>query len=607
MPDPTYSNLPEVLIDQVKLTGSLAGALGECWVESSGNLPAAFHLTFRGAAEELMKEYAAQLRIGARVSISAIADGKGKNSPLITGPVTAIETEYKGGIAITALRGLDYSFKMLRQRRAYGWRGQSASEIVTKLAALDGVEVGLIELTSPVYKLITQPNVSDWQFVRYLAERSDMRAYFDGEGRLQFRKAGPVPGEIVELEFKKDVLYCRTGITASDQVSEVISRGWNVDEKRPLRERVSTLANLSAEYTIGATPADAEAAFGKATLTETGTPYATSAEAHQAARSLADDITSAFAEMEIEARGWPGLAPGVPLQLTKAGPQFDGMYTVTATRHVWDMHNNYSTWVWVTGRQIRTLYGLASGGAQQEPRIMGVVNALVTDNRDETQQGRVKLTFPWFDDDYTTDWVRTVQFGGNKGGGVISPEIGDEVLVAFDRGSMDHPYVIGGLYSNVDKPSPHDTVLETGGELNRKSLVTRSGHRLELLEDQPAQKTGVRLRSGNEKLTVFLNEAKSMITISGNGEIDISGEDTVTISSHSRLELRAPRVSVIGNEVNVIGNTSIEGDVAINGVTTMRGAVSITGVLTQAGAVNVAGTLSVAPGPILQDGVPVVP
>ncbi|BFO14751.1 hypothetical protein SHKM778_11390 [Streptomyces sp. KM77-8] len=43
---------------------------------------------------------------------------------------------------------------------------------------------------------------------------------------------------------------------------------------------------------------------------------------------------------------------------------------------------------------------------------------MVTDVREPggAESGAVKLTFPWLDDTYVTDWVRSVQWGG-KGGG----------------------------------------------------------------------------------------------------------------------------------------------------------------------------------------------
>ena len=65
---------------------------------------------------------------------------------------------------------------------------------------------------------------------------------------------------------------------------------------------------------------------------------------------------------------------------------------------------------------------------------------LVSDNRDPENLGRVRVTFPWLYDDFVSGWARTVQPGAGKDrGALIVPEVGDEVLVAFEHGSFQQP------------------------------------------------------------------------------------------------------------------------------------------------------------------------
>lgn len=597
-----YSSLFLVTIGGAPLPPDLAEALGESWVDSSVNLPAAFHLTFRDPKRLLMQNNSGLLRIGATVKVDAVADGQGEFTSLIKGVVTGVEIEHQDGSQKIVVRGFDDAFKMLRQRRTVGYYKKTASEIVRELAGLDGVEIGEIETTVTQYDLITQPNISDWEFVQYLADANDMEADFSNEGKLRFRKAKPaaagaIGSKDLDLELGVNILYCRAGVTASDQVSTVTSRGWKVDEKEVALGEAPAVED--PDSAIELSPVDVASAFARAKLTETRTPYGTAAEADHAASSLAADITSAFAELEIEAKGQPALMSRKVVTLKGVGKSFDGMYTVSTTRHVLDRKNGYTTWVWVTGRQVRTLYGLAAGGGESAPRIHGVVNAIVDDITDPLQQGRVILRFPWFDDNYKTDWVRTVQFGGKKGGGVISPEVDDEVLVAFDRGVMDYPYVLGGLYSNAEnKPSPHDVKLQTGGRLNRRSLVSRSGQRLEILDADG--ETGVRLRSGDEKLTVFLEETQSKITISSKGTVDISGVKAVSVTSDAQLTLSGREVSISGTNVSIKGATTItgsvsqtEGPVNIAGDVNMMGDVNVLGDTNMLGALDVVGDLNV--------------
>lgn len=59
---------------------------------------------------------------------------------------------------------------------------------------------------------------------------------------------------------------------------------------------------------------------------------------------------------------------------------------------------------------------------------------------------------PWLSDEYASDWARTAQSGGTGGGEAFIPEVGDEVLVGFEHGHLDRPYVLAGLYNGKDRP-----------------------------------------------------------------------------------------------------------------------------------------------------------
>lgn len=62
--------------------------------------------------------------------------------------------------------------------------------------------------------------------------------------------------------------------------------------------------------------------------------------------------------------------------------------------------------------------------------------------------------------------------------------------------------------------SPHDVPLvdATSGKVNRRSLVSRSGNRIELL-DAPRGPSGVRLATGDKQLEVTLDERKGEIAL----------------------------------------------------------------------------------------------
>ena len=141
------------------------------------------------------------------------------------------------------------------------------------------------------------------------------------------------------------------------------------------------------------------------------------------------------------------------MKVVGVGDQFSGKYVLTSTRHDFSPDHGYRTSFCASNTSERSLYGMTNAAALERPQISGVVPAVVTNAKDPDQLGRVKIKLPWLADSYESWWARTVQPGAGKDrGAAILPEVGDEVLVAFAQGDLEHPYVLGGLYNGMDKP-----------------------------------------------------------------------------------------------------------------------------------------------------------
>ncbi|MEF9905262.1 VgrG-related protein [Streptomyces sp. P9-A2] len=579
----SFSNIIDVTFDGKPVPPYFTPLLVGGWVDLGAGVPGAFRVTFRDAHGMVLGKLG--IKFGTEVVISPVAHGKGAGDPLLTGEVTGMETDYDGTGTFTVIRGYDRGHRMMRRRRVAAYRNQTASDIARTLAGQDGVAVGKVQSTRTVYEFISQANVTDWDFLSRLADENEMVMSLDAKGKFQFVSPDPAsgapptstPGEKSPfvLQAGNDVLRCRAAVTAADQYGRVEARGWDVVAKKELTATAPTTANPG--ISIGTTPQKAVSAFGIAPLVETEKPYDRQNEVKFAADSLADDVTSSFAELEVAVVGNPKLRPGVPVTLAKVGAPFEGKYTVTSARHVFGDGDHYETWITVSGRQWRSLFGLASGGSgtgAAAPRLPGVANALVTDVQDPLKQGRVKLKFPWLDDTYVSDWTRTVQLGGKRGGGIFPLDVGDEVLVAFDRGALDHPFVVGGLYNGVDKPSPvrdvplHDTVKRRA---IRHTLSDREANRVDLLSQTTgARKQGVRVASGDDKLIINLDRTKTEITVDSKGTVVIKGSRSVSVEAGTDLTLNGKRSVTIKSG----GRLTLEG----------RGAVSLSSSI---GAVNV--------------------
>ena len=101
-------------------------------------------------------------------------------------------------------------------------------------------------------------------------------------------------------------------------------------------------------------------------------------------------------------------------------------------------------------------------------------------------QGQVKVKFPWLASDESA-WARlAAPMAGAGRGFYFLPEMNDEVLVAFEQGDINRPYVIGCLWNGRDAPpEPASNVVGAHGKVNQRILKSRLGHTI-TIDDSPA-------------------------------------------------------------------------------------------------------------------------
>lgn len=565
-----------------------ATQLVSCVVDENVGLPDTAVLTFRDPQHEFLA--ATGITIGTPLRVSVVTVKGQARERLFNGEVTALELDRDSTGTFTVLRAYSKAHRLQRGRKVVAYRNMTTAAIVRKVATAAGLACGKVEAPAVTHKQLSQANVSDWDFLQYLAGESGAQVRIDDKGVLQFTRplkasGAPAPSTSATrsplvLEYGRNLLALRASLSTADAAQKVQVRGWDVTTKRPLVAEQASV--VSGTVVPGLSPASVNR-FGKATqLTVTDTPYRTQAETTAAARAMAEQVSSGFGELEAVATGNPVLRAGKPIALGNVGAAFSGRYTATAVQHVLEPHGGYRTTLWVSASPDRSLTGLVTGANApgRGPRIPGLAIGVVTDVREPSgsERGAVRLKFPWLDDTYVTDWVRTVQWGGKGGGGVVSPEVNDEVLVGFEQGLLDSPYVIGGLYNGVDKPSQHDVPLidKTSGRVNRRSFVSRSGHRVELLDAPAPGKSGLRLATGDKRLEIRLDDRQDRIEVTVYRRPGQVG--TSFVMDKDDITLSAPRgaVTLKGRRVNIEGQSGVDVSARKVGVTG-RSEVSVDG------------------------------
>jgi uncharacterized protein involved in type VI secretion and phage assembly len=167
-------------------------------------------------------------------------------------------------------------------------------------------------------------------------------------------------------------------------------------------------------------------------------------------------------------------------------------------------------------------------------KIVGVVNAIVTNNQDPEGWGRVKLKFPWLSDDIESNWARiATPMAGKEMGVYFLPEVNDEVLVMFERGDMRFPYVLGGLWNGQDSPP----ATNDDGKNHVRLIKSRSGHIVRLTDEPGKEKIEILDKTGKNQIVI--DTASNTLTISTDKDIILSAKKGKISLAAQTIELDA--------------------------------------------------------------------
>lgn len=86
-------------------------------------------------------------------------------------------------------------------------------------------------------------------------------------------------------------------------------------------------------------------------------------------------------------------------------------------------------------------------------KYYGVTVGRVINMLDPLALGRLQVQMPFIDSLDLAPWARVcVPMAGMLSGAYYIPNIGDEVLVAFEHGDVNAPYILGSLWNAMERP-----------------------------------------------------------------------------------------------------------------------------------------------------------
>lgn len=180
--------------------------------------------------------------------------------------------------------------------------------------------------------------------------------------------------------------------------------------------------------------------------------------------------------------------------------------------------------------------------------LQGVYSASVVNNQDPEGLGRVLVRVSVGADATAASelWARvaTMMAGPNRGTWFM-PEVGDEVLVAFERGDLKAPCVIGALWNAKARPPVGAADPAAGVKLIR----SRNGVMLRIRDDSANNGMTIETPGGQR---IMLQDGPASVRVEdANGNSVTLTASGVTVNASAKVTVNASTVEITAGMVTV--------------------------------------------------------
>ena len=547
----------------IKINGALVtdvvmGNVMEVVVDQHVRVPTMFTLRFQDADLNFVEGQ--HINLTDVVEIGALKSS-GEPVRMVVGEVTALEPDFTSQrIAQLVVRGYDRSHRLHRYCHNRAFINVRDSDLAQRLADEAGLQAQVTS-TSIIYEHIYQHHQTDWSLLQERAWRVGYDC-FVADNTLYFQPTTLSNSADATLTWGENNLEVRPRMTLRDQVDEVIVRGWDAATQQPIvgRSNAGTLAPSIGESQNGSswsTP------FGTGSMLVVDQAVASQSEADLLAAARMTEVSSTFITVEGSVFRQPAVQAGRTVALDGLGSRFSGTYLVTQATHIYTRLSGLQTCFTVQGLRDGMLHDALGEPPQQ--RWSGIVSAVVTNNNDPLGQGRVKVKYPWLSEETESNWMRAASSGGMTS----VPAVTDEVLVGFEQGDFNRPYLLGKLppitsttdtqsTSNGTTPSDPSQVMTFSSSSGHAvvlndtqqaalELISSGGHRI-ALDDANRQIT----LTTAQGLSITLDDSTQQITLHSAGQMQLSTAASLDLNAGGNINIKADgQVNVQGTVINL--------------------------------------------------------
>ena len=514
--------------------------------------------------------------LGKKISLSYWQYGS--ENQVFSGIVTGLKNRKESGYGKLVITGHSPSILLENGRADRSFEQLSLSQIVKEIG-VNYPQEGKIHAEEQelnvrrVLPYTVQSQESDFGFIQRLATRYGEYFYYNGKELIFGNKAEAVlelseGRELIELEFELGLrAQGFSGLAYDAEKGESIQHNAQEVQTEWKENALQAVAVQASKQLFGNVPKSV---------------FSGSEKSQELEEMLLKEKENRESLIWVRGRSRDSrLKNGSRAKLTDINGRAMETYRIVEIRHYYNGDEYYNEFVGVSD-VLHPPYQ-DSGAFPKSQEQMG----RVVENADPLELGRVRVQMVWQEaGSEKTPWIRLLQpHSGSGKGFYFVPEIGEEVLVGFQGGNAEKPYVIGTQYNGKEKSGYADK------ENSIKAVHTRSGHKLVFTEDESILITD---KSGNEILldtkgsnititapeTMTLNAKNLNINVSQNMTTNVGMNASENVSMNKTTSIGLVNLLNVGADfmTNVVGKLSyfIKGDMETYGekdrkITSLKG------------------------------------
>jgi len=477
----------------------------------------------------------------------------------------------RGGLGdVIELEGMSNTILLNGAKHTLSFLETNLSEVISEITSPFGVTMEVAPTNDPVLSYTVQSKQNTFEYLQYLAATNGEYLIYNRD-TLYF--GTPTIGETITLMYGKDLIDFSLGLAVEPLNFDFYNHDYFAESETKVP---STAASTSTSgYTAFATNQSTNLFQN---LSEQIFPTFEDAELDRRMNEAITIQKKVAEQKQVSVQGEStntGITLGKIIEIKSAEDSF-GTYRITEVNHSYSLKGKYKNTFTAIPMEV-DIYPLTD---VTKINIGQSEIAVVTDTTDPEGMSRIQVQFPWqVASGQFSPWIRLVTpYAGSEKGFHFIPEIGESVLIAYEQGNIERPYIMGALYTGQNKSDEWQTDAN-----NVKAIRTRSGHTIELNDTEGEEKINIYDNEGSvitfdtveKSLIITATEniditakninitAEENITVGAQGDIEIAAEGDLTALAEGDLNLQSTGDTAINSSSNVAieatSNSSLEG------------------------------------------------